>query len=314
MFAYRENHLPGKAQSFRYMYKLFKEIKNGNLWLDDALKAKKDLILNGIAMSTISIGMTILEDFLVMCYATSHDLRQIPIQMSAYRRAARIAENFSKIDRDDLRPYYEMLHYLTFDDLSLTALDFLTEEEKRKIAELHEQNARAFRHTFKHALRFYLSFADAHNKFKHGFMFLFDMMGDRTEDAPDWVRKLGPVIPYLATEDDLSEASCVFVGETVLDKLNMLLTGGGGVVNLLWDLTMNVTFACKCGGRKIIAIHSWGASPLSQAELNYYDQLSMRYVSKYLTTGQPNKLGLPLRTNIRKDQWMWILEDWALKD
>jgi hypothetical protein len=38
-----------KFSIIRYIYGLFKEIKNNNLWPDENLKLKKDLILNAIS-------------------------------------------------------------------------------------------------------------------------------------------------------------------------------------------------------------------------------------------------------------------------
>jgi hypothetical protein len=106
----------------------------------------------------------------------------------------------------------------------------------------HAQNARAVKHTYGYAVRFYETFRSAYNKYKHGHLFLFSMGSPYA--APPPLDKLTLAIPYFADKRNLNVAEPVFIGRLVLEKLPFLLLAGGDLFSLLRDLTSNVTARC----------------------------------------------------------------------
>jgi hypothetical protein len=244
MFAYRELHLPGKTYAFQALYRLYKEIRNSDLWLDnEELKKSKDQILSSLAMQVISAGMMAIEDFVKMSYCMSRDILEIPNTMVGYKELNDMLAYFDKgISAQGYKTFTNVLHYLDENDLTDSEFGFLDAEDREIILRQHAQNAKAACHTYTYAVRVYETFRRSYNKHKHGYLFLFSMGFPYPAPAP--FDKLMPAIPFFADENNATTAEPVFVGELALDRLVLLLSG---VFSLLRDFTNNVTVRCKYG-------------------------------------------------------------------
>ncbi len=308
MFAYRELHLPGKLQIFSSLHRLYEEISQKDLWLErQEQRERKDQILNSLAMATISSAMMILEDFFYTCYSLSQDTLKVPETLAEYRRSREIV---SYLEANVNRQFcVRILHYVWHDDLNRHEYEFLTTEDKTIIVKQHGQNARALDHTLRIALRVYRMFSDAYNKYKHGFLFLFRSLGGES-GTPELVQKLGPMIPYFADPTDPVRVTSIFVGAAVLDKLRTLFAGSGGVFQILWDLTMNLTALCKYDGHNMIARQYYGPQILSPDEVIRFKQLIEIFDNKFIVSPGPKKLALDIRSQIDSKEWEWFLGDW----
>jgi hypothetical protein len=314
MFAYRELHLPGKQYALQALYRLYKEIRNNDLWLaTDELRKNKDQVLASIAMQVISACMMAIEDFVKMSYCMSRDILEIPNSMASYIDLNDILEYFEKsIGAQGIKTFANVLHCADRDDLARSEFDFLTAQDKDIIVRQHDQNAKAVAHTYSYTTRVYETFRKPYNKHKHGYLFLFSM-GFAQSTAPPPFDKLSPAIPYFADEKNLNVAEPVFVGEVVLDKLALLLFGGGGIFSILRDYTNNLTARCKYGGRKIITRAGLGPEVLSQGERVRFEELIREFDSRFVKDPAPRKLDLKMASNIKQKDWEYFGQDWGLK-
>lgn len=299
------------------MARLYNEARENDLWLDSKeLKASKDQILSSIAMQVISAGMMAIEDYVKMCYCMSRDVLKIPATMAAPRRLNSMLQYFrqstktTKTDPEGLRTFKRVLHCLDEQDVQDAGFQFLSSDDKAIILRQHAQNARAVKHTYSYAVRVYETFRNAYNKHKHGHLFLFSMGSPYLASPP--LDKLTPAIPYFA-RNDVSEAEPVFIGNLVLNRLVFLLLAGGGVFSLLRDLTLNVTTRCKYGGKKIIARVGLGPEVLSAAEKTRFEELVKEFDRRYLKDSGPKKLKLNISSNIKRADWDYFDQDWAMK-
>jgi hypothetical protein len=314
MFAYRELHLPGKINANSAIFRLYKEMKHKDLWLaTEDLKKIKDAILSALAMQTISSTMMLIEDFVKICYCMSQDILTIPATMASYTELNNMLQYFEseKVSKGD-DAFLNILHYLDRDELNGQDFTFLTEDDKQLVLRQHRQNAKAVKHTYNHAVRVYATFRQSYNKHKHGHPFLFSM-GLQQPSAPAPFDKLTPAIPYFANEKDVRVAEPVFVGEVVLDKINGLIEGAGGLRSLLYDLTMNITIRCKCGGRRIIATKGYGPPVMSDQEVERYKQIVSEFEKRFVIDPSPKKLKININSNFKKTDWDYFTQDWAMK-
>jgi len=308
MFVYKESHLKGKYQTFTALHRLYKEIKHNNLWLEkeEQIKAKEQ-ILNSIALIVISNAMMVIEDFILMCDSMRGDITTIPSKISTERKVYNLVQNFKNEPMKN-KFFYDVLNYLNENDLN--SIEFIDDKDKRIIIKVHEQNVKALEHLFGYVTMMYNRFRVPYNKYKHGHLFLSSIPSGV---IPDLIEKLCPAIPYFTDERDPFNVSSVFVGEFVLDRLNTLLCGGGGVFGMLRDLTGNVTVRCKYGGKKIIARKWYGVNPLTEEETKRYEKLIEIFDSKFLISPSPKKLKLGIKSEIKRKDWRWFLEEWTMK-
>jgi hypothetical protein len=313
MFAYRELHLPGKINAVSAIYRLYKEMKNKDLWLDNEdLRKNKDAILSALGMQVISSNMMLIEDFVKMCYCMSRDILTIPMTMASYAQLDQTEKFFEdSIAAEGDRAFINTLHYLDENDLDAPDFAFLSQNDKKVVMRQHIQNARALKHTYTYAVRVYQTFRRAYNKHKHGHPFLFSM--GFTQNAPAPFDKLSPAIPYFADENNLRTAEPVFIGELVLEKIHLLIEGGGGVFSLLRDLTTNVTLRCKCGGRKVMATKGYGPPVLSEKEVQRFKEIVSEFEKRFIVDRTPKQLKLNINSNIKKTNWDYFDQDWTMK-
>jgi hypothetical protein len=304
---------PAKNMHFRH-YTDSTKIRNNDLWLaSEELKKNKDQILSSIAMQIISAFMMTIEDFLKMSYGMSRDILEIPSTMASYREVNDVLKFFEKgVSAQGIKTFANVLHCADRDDLARSEFDFLTAQDKDIIVRQHDQNAKAVAHTYRYATRVYETFRKPYNKHKHGYLFLFSM-GFAQSTAPPPLDKLSPAIPYFADEKNLNVAEPVFVGEVVLDKLALLLFGGGGVFSILRDYTNNITARCKYSGKRIIARIGLGPEVLSQTERKRFEELVREFDRRFVKDPTPKKLDLKISSNIKKDDWDYLAQDWRLK-
>src|SRR5208283_2638583 len=168
MFAYHELHLPGKVNAASAIYRLYREMKSKDLWLDnESLKSNKDAILSAIAMQVVSSSMMIIEDFVKICYSMMYDILKIPSVMVSY---ATIDSMLKDVDRNLItegdQVFLRVFHYLDEADLKASAFAFLTQKDKEIIIRQHKQNAKSARHTYAYAVRVYETFRKPYNKHK----------------------------------------------------------------------------------------------------------------------------------------------------
>jgi hypothetical protein len=314
MFAYRELHLPGKINAISAIFRLYKEMKHKDLWLENEdLKKNKDAILSALAMQIISSSMMLIEDFVKMCYCMSQDILAIPATMASYAELTGMLQYFKQdmaSRGDDV--FFQILHYLDENELNGKDFAFLAEHDKQLVLRQHRQNAKAVKHTYSYAVRVHATFNKSYNKHKHGHPFLFSM-GSQQPPPPSPFDKLVPAIPYFANERNLTKAEPVFIGEAVLDKINGLLEGTGGLRSLLYDLTMNVTLRCKCGGRKIIATKGYGPPVMSIQEVERYKQIVSEFEKRFVIDPSPKKLKMIINSNLKKTDWDYFTQDWMMK-
>jgi hypothetical protein len=314
MFAYRELHLPGKVNANSAIFRLYKEMKHKDLWLEtEDLKKNKDPILSALSMQVVSSTMMLIEDFVKMCYCMSQDILTIPSTMASYTELTDMLQYFeNEMASKGDEAFLNILHYSDRKELDEQDFTFLTEDDKQLILRQHQQNAKAVKHTYSYAVRVYATFRRSYNKHKHGHPFLFSM-GLQQPSAPAPFDKLAPAIPYFANEKNVAIAEPVFVGEVVLDKINGLIEGAGALRSLLYDLTMNVTIRCKCGARRIIATKGYGPPVMSEKEVVRYKQIVSEFEKRFIIDPSPKKLKMQINSNLRKTDWDYFTQDWMMK-
>jgi len=305
LLGYRDHHLPGKTVTFRALQRLIDAIDQQNLFLSDADLPRKGLLVNAFNVNTMSYGFSIVEDFLRIADALirCHDLRELPHIILQYRRPGFFRDVAKQLANGQDHIAGRVLWYLS--DEEVTELSFFSQQEKQFIIRLHHENIQHVGILFRSLDRLYTAYSDAHNKYKHGYPFLFGETGSLSGTP---LESLGVMIPYFCDSEAITKTGAIPVGPGVLRRLRTIIDGTGGLISTLQDVVSNSSFGCKIGGQRIVALQAFGPNALDPKFVEEGNQLSERYLRAFGVTGVPERMEMKIQSKVARANFEWLLQ------